>query len=402
MTDNKYIVLKTPDSLVSDFEEFGAGPVRMGSSGDPSAALATKKVEVQEMDLSTSDIEDVRRDSSTVAIAPPMPLSLIEPEHSTLADGPEVTASGSTWGVDAVGASASSFDGTGVKVAVLDTGIDPNHPAFNGVNLVRKNFTTESDDDLHGHGTHCAGTIFGRDVDGTRIGVARGVDDAIIAKVLGQGGGSSATLANAINWSVENGANVVSMSLGIDFPGYVDWLVNQQNLPVAAATSRALSDYRSNINLFSRLVDFLNARSAFGTGVVVIGASGNESRRPNYDIAVAPPAAGEGIISVGALQQGSQGFEVAAFSNTHCNVSAPGVAIQSARAGGGLTSMNGTSMAAPHVAGVAALWAQHEKHFNGRITSLGMKAKIVGMATRQGLNSSELTQDVGSGIVKAP
>ncbi|MBL4672251.1 MAG: S8 family serine peptidase, partial [Arenicella sp.] len=158
MTNNKYIVLQTPDSFVSDFEDFGAGPVRMGSSGDSSAAVATKKVEVQEMDLSAADVEDIRRDSRTVAIAAPMPLKLIEPEHSTLADGPEVTASGSTWGVDAVGASASSFDGTGVKVAVLDTGIDPNHQAFNGVNLIRKNFTTETDDDLHGHGTHRAGT----------------------------------------------------------------------------------------------------------------------------------------------------------------------------------------------------------------------------------------------------
>jgi len=402
MSDNKYIVLKTPDSLVSGFEEFGSGPVRMGSSGEQSPSVATKKMEVQEMDLSSADMEDVRRDSSTVAIAAPMPLKLIEPENATAADGPEVTRDGNTWGVNAVGAGKSSFDGTGVNVAVLDTGIDPNHPAFEGVNLIRKNFTTESEDDTHGHGTHCAGTIFGRDVNGTRIGVARGVDNAIIAKVLGEGGGSSASLANAINWSVENGANVVSMSLGIDFPGYVDWLVNQRNLPIAAATSRALTDYRSNINLFSRLIDFLNAKSAFGSGVVVIGASGNESQRPNYDIAVAPPAAGEGIISVGALQQGSQGFEVASFSNTRCNVSAPGVAVQSAQAGGGLTSMNGTSMATPHVAGVAALWAQHEKHFNGRITSLGMKAKIVGMATRQGLNANQVTQDVGSGIVKAP
>jgi len=350
MSDNKYIVLKTPDSLVSGFEEFGSSPVRMGSSGEQSPSVATKKVEVQEMDLSSADMEDVRRDSSTVAIAAPMPLKLIEPENATAADGPEVTRDGNTWGVNAVGAGKSSFDGTGVNVAVLDTGIDPNHPAFEGVNLIRKNFTTESEDDTHGHGTHCAGTIFGRDVNGTRIGVARGVDNAIIAKVLGEGGGSSASLANAINWSVENGANVVSMSLGIDFPGYVDWLVNQRNLPIAAATSRALTDYRSNINLFSRLIDFLNAKSAFGSGVVVIGASGNESQRPNYDIAVAPPAAGEGIISVGALQQGSQGFEVASFSNTHCNVSAPGVAVQSAQAGGGLTSMNGTSIATPHAA----------------------------------------------------
>ncbi len=402
MSDNKYIVLKTPDSIVPDVDGVGAGPFTRGGMPGAAPSVATQKMEVAEMDLSVADVEDVRRDSSTVAIATPMPLKLIEPENSTLADGPEVTTSGNTWGVDAVGASTSSLDGSGVKMAVLDTGIDPTHPAFAGVTLTRANFTSESDDDIHGHGTHCAGTIFGRDVSGTRIGVAPGIDHAIIAKVLGQGGGTSASLANAINWSVENGANVVSMSLGIDFPGYVDFLVNQHNYPVAAATSIALNDYRSNINLFSRLIDFLDAKSAFGSGVLVVAASGNESQRPNYDIAVAPPAAGNGIVSVGALRQGSGGFEVAPFSNTHCDVSAPGVAVQSARAGGGLTSMNGTSMACPHVAGVAALWAQHERHFNGRITSLGMKSKVVGMATRAGLASSELTKDVGAGIVRAP
>ena len=147
-----------------------------------------------------------------------MPLQLIEPIARS--DVARPTAA-STWGVEAVGAIASIFDGDGVTVSVLDTGIEPGHPAFVGINLLRKNFTTESDDDIDGHGTHCAGTVFGRDVDGMRIGVARGVKKAIIGKVLGNGGGSSETLVNAIQWSVQNGANVISMSLGLDFPGYV-------------------------------------------------------------------------------------------------------------------------------------------------------------------------------------
>src|SRR5690606_41473924 len=88
-----------------------------------------------------------------------------------------------TWGVKAMGAYTSPFDGSGIVVAVLDTGIDPTHPAFAGVNLTRRNFTTAGDDDTHGHGTHCAGTIFGRAVNGTRIGVAPGVTEAVIGKV---------------------------------------------------------------------------------------------------------------------------------------------------------------------------------------------------------------------------
>lgn len=399
MSDSDYLVLRTPDSFVPSFENLGGGQESVTAN---TANLATKKVELQEMNLSSADADDLRRDPATVAVAAPMPLQLIEPQHPSSADGPELATSSNTWGVDAVGADSSSFNGDGATVAVLDTGIDPNHEAFQGIQLVRRNFTSEGDDDNHGHGTHCAGTIFGRDVGGTRIGVAPGVNRAVIGKVLGQGGGTSASLASAINWSVENGANIISMSLGIDFPGYVEFLVNQHNLPITAATSIALQEYRANINLFSRLIDFLDAQSSFASGVVVVAASGNESQRDNFEIAVAPPAAGNGVISVGALQQGADGFGVASFSNTQCNVSAPGVAVQSAQAGGGLTSLSGTSMATPHVAGVAALWAQHEQQTSGQITTLGMRAKIVGMATRNGLNPNSLFKDVGAGIVQAP
>ena len=403
MSDNRFIVLRSerpfvPTSENVGVEVLGAPP----APGIPAPMSAARKVDLQEATLSTADVEDVRRDPNTVAIAPPMPIKLIEPIPVNAADGPQLTGTGSTWGVDAVGAGHSSFDGNGVTVAVLDTGIDPNHPAFGGVNLVRQNFTSEGPDDMHGHGTHCAGTIFGRDVNGTRIGVARGVTNAVIGKVLGQGGGSSGGLANAINWAVLNGANVVSMSLGIDFPGYVNFLVEERDWAIQPATSVALADYRANINLFSRLIDFLNAQSQFGAGVIVVAASGNESDRPNYEIAVAPPAAGNGVIAVGALGQGNEGYEVAAFSNTQCNVSAPGVAVQSAALGGGLTVMSGTSMATPHVAGVAALWAQKELQEVGRITSVNLAARVLGMATRNGLKAGSTMNDVGSGIVQAP
>ena len=73
---------------------------------------------------------------------------------------------------------------------------------------------------------------------------------------------------------------------------------------------------------------------------------------PNFEIAVSPPAVAEGIISVAALGQGPQGFTVAPFSNTGAMLSGPGVDIISAKPGGGLKSMSGTSMATPHVAGV--------------------------------------------------
>ena len=76
---------------------------------------------------------------------------------------------------------------------------------------------------------------------------------ALIGKVLGaQGGGSSEQIVSAIQWAVENGANVISMSLGMDFPGFVAQL-EQAGLPTELATSRALEGYRANVQLFERL-----------------------------------------------------------------------------------------------------------------------------------------------------
>jgi subtilisin family serine protease len=286
-------------------------------------------------------------------------------------------------------------------VAVLDTGINPNHVAFQGVQLDRRNFTQGGDDDEHGHGTHCAGTILGRAVNGMRIGVASGVTRAIIGKVLGPGGGSSADLANAINWAYEKGANVISMSLGIDFPGFVAFLI-QQGLPAEAATSIALEQYRANVNLFSSLTLLLAQSSAFSQAAVVVAASGNESNRPQYEIAVAPPAAGDGMISVGAMQRSAAGnLSVAQFSNTQCNLSGPGVSVTSAWIGGNdaLRTISGTSMATPHVAGCAALWAEQQKQLTGVLTNEILAAKILASAIF--VPGAEF-EDIGNGMVQAP
>ena len=406
MSDNQYIVLRskggfvpTSDNLAQPRAPSGAP---MGAGPRAAVAAAPEEIEINQISLTKSERDDLRRDPRTMAMAPPMPLSLIEPTEASDADGPATTAAANTWGVEAVGAHLSAFDGSNVNVCVLDTGVDLTHPAFAGVTIERKNFTAESDDDTHGHGTHCAGTIFGQDVNGTRIGVARNISRALIGKVLGQGGGSSAGLANAIQWAVEEGANVISMSLGIDFPGFVDFLVNNQGLDINPATSIALEGYRANINLFGALSQMVEARNAFENGCVIVAASGNESNRPAFEIAVAPPAAGNGIISVGALQQGGGGFSVASFSNTQCNVSAPGVAVSSAALGGGLVSFNGTSMATPHVSGVAALWAQKELQETNRISGQNITAKILALATMNGMAAGQEVEDVGNGIVQAP
>lgn len=364
------------------------------------AAAPVEGISVHAETLTEAESASIRRDPRVLAIAEPMPLRLIRPVAVDAA--PVAPAAASTWGVDAVGATASPFDGAGITVAVLDTGIDPAHPAFAGVTLVRRNFTTGPDDDADGHGTHCAGTIFGRDVSGQRIGVARGVTRAVIGKVLGPGGGSSATLLSAIQWALDQGAHVISMSLGIDFPGFVKWLVDDNGIPIEPATSIALEQYRANVNLFNAVADVLAARALVEQGAIVVAASGNESNRPAFDIAVAPPAAATGIIAIGALGQSAGGLRVAPFSNTQVDVSAPGVGVVSAKAGGGLVSMSGTSMATPHAAGVAALWAQKLLATAGVVEPEALTARLLASGTLAPLAAGSAERDVGSGLAQAP
>lgn len=393
MDEEKYVILRSEDIIPPSRGDIGAT-----REAEMFALRETRPmVKLEEAELTKRERNDIRRDPRTRAIAMLMPMKLIAPISRTAA----VTAT-QPWGVEAVRASESPFDGTGITVAVLDTGIDPNHPAFNGVPLVQQNFTTEEGNDLHGHGTHCAGTIFGQDVNGMRIGIARHVKQALIGKVLGEGNGSSATLVKAIQWAVQNGANVISMSLGIDFPGYVDWLVQKKNMPIIPATSMALEEYRANVNLFTEMARFVEAQGAFVQGTVIVAASGNESDRPNYEVAVAPPAAGTGMIAVGALDKSVQGYTIAYFSNNQANIAAPGVNIVSAEAGtGGLVSMSGTSMATPHAAGIAVLWAQRQLDMTGAVNGRSLMAQLVSSGTFNGIVNPE-AEDVGTGIIQAP
>ncbi|OFX20791.1 MAG: hypothetical protein A2V77_02200, partial [Anaeromyxobacter sp. RBG_16_69_14] len=320
------------------------------------AGVDAADVRLDAAELTPREVADLVRDPSVAVVAPSMPTRLIEPVGATRA------ANTTSWGVAAVGADKSNFDGTGVVVAILDTGIDAQHPAFAGVTLVQQDFSGSGNGDKMGHGTHCAGTVFGRDVGGARIGVARGVTRALIGKVLGDdGGGSSDALYQGMTWALQNGARVISMSLGFDFPGLVKDLVDSSGYPIDFATSLALEAYRGNLRMFDAIMQMAEAKVAMDGGAVVVAAAGNESKRdkdPDYEISVSIPAAAAGVLSVGALEEGQGGLGVARFSNTHPEISAPGVAISSAKMGGGLVAMNGTSMATPHVAGVAALWWQ--------------------------------------------
>lgn len=380
--------LYTPSLPYPGLESFAAQPA---AELPPEPSITVER-------LDAADLREAARDPDVLGVARSMPICLIAPTGRAAASA----TSGDTWGVRAVGADGSAFDGAGVTVAVLDTGIDRAHPAFAGVTLTEEDFSGSGNGDVNGHGTHCAGTIFGRDVDGQRIGVARGVTSALIGKVLGDsGGGSSEMLFNGMEWATRNNAQVLSMSLGFDFPGMAARLMDA-GWPTELATSAALEAYRMNLRMFDRLLAMIEARAAFNGGTVVVAASGNESRRPDYELSVSVPAAAQGVISVGALGQEPAGLTVAYFSNTNPVVAAPGVDVVSAATGGGLVSLNGTSMATPHVAGVAALWWQAIRDRGVPVSAAAVNARLRASCTLAGLAPGVDVLDRGDGLVQAP
>ncbi|MBR1220386.1 S8 family serine peptidase [Bradyrhizobium sp. U87765 SZCCT0131] len=382
----RYIVLR------SSATRRGAAGVRGVDSG--------ADVSIEAGEFSEKELRDIARDPKTRAVAPAMRTTLIEPLGEMIAAGrPE------NWALSAIRADHSKYTGEGVVVAVVDTGIDRSHPAFAGVAIEPRDFTGTGVGDGHGHGSHCAGTIFGRDVKGRRIGVARGVSRALDCKVLDKhGSGEAEMVFKAMQWALDERADVISMSLGFDFTGMVSDMV-ADNWPADLATSVALEAYRSNLRMFDAMMAVLKSRSSLGVSPIVIAATGNESRRDlkkDYRIAASLPAAADGVVSVGALSFDGAMFRAANFSNIWPTLSAPGVNIHSAWRDGQMKSCSGTSMACPHVAGVAALWWQRLRAEGRKPDAESVAARLRATARRERFAADCDEADIGEGLVTAP
>ncbi|MGH9279623.1 MAG: S8 family peptidase [Acidimicrobiales bacterium] len=286
-----------------------------------------------------------------------------------------VDESQATWGLQAIGALLSRLSGRGVGVAVLDTGFDARHPDFRDRDIVTKSFITgESADDGHGHGTHCIGTACGpwEPDRPPRYGIAYNAK-IFAGKVLSNDGvGTDGEVLAGMNWAIDSGCKVISMSLGT---------------PVerGARYSRA----------FERI-----AQRALNQGTIIVAAAGNESRRDmNIVNPVSHPANCPSILAVAAVDQN---MKVAFFSNQGdpagggvVDIAAPGMGVYSSYVmPTRYRTMNGTSMATPHVAGVAALFAE----IRPDATAAELKQLI--LETARQIPGAAV--DIGAGLVQAP
>jgi subtilisin family serine protease len=366
----------------------------------PREAFSAGDLRLAEEDLTPAQFAETKRDPAVHVAAPLMPVTLISPFASAAA------MPAANWGVQAIGADKSKYTGAGVRMAVFDTGIDQSHDAFTGVNLIQQDFTGDGNGDVHGHGTHCAGTIFGRDVNGQRIGVAPGITDVLIGKVLNNKGmGDSKSIFDAMLWALQERAHVISMSIGFDFPGMVnDYIVND-GWQIERASAAALRAFAQNLRMFDSVMGLFKNQSVHGSAPIVIAASGNDSKREiseAYCIEASLPSAASGVISVGAVKRAGPQYAVADFSNSMPTVSAPGVDILSAKTGGGLMCLNGTSMACPHVAGALALWLENFKNTSGDLRGQLATAKLIGQSRQNVFVSGTGQDDVGAGLVQVP
>jgi subtilisin len=284
-----------------------------------------------------------------------------------------VTAQDS-WGLQATRVQMSRFSGRGVRIAVLDTGLDLKHPDFATRAVVSESFVPDAAvQDASGHGTYCVGVACGPAVPSQppRYGVACDAELYVGKVIADDGSGTDGSILAGMDWAVRSGCAIVSLSIGS---------------PVAPGEP------------FSAIYEQVAQRALAG-GTLIMAAAGNDSVRPDSVAPVDHPANCPSIFAIAAVDVY---LRVAPFSCGGVNVdggevdiAAPGVAIRSSWPLPHLyRTDSGTSMATPLAAGIAALVAEANPSKRGR--------ELLMMLTQSALPLTLPARDVGAGLIQAP
>jgi subtilisin len=290
---------------------------------------------------------------------------------SYVEDDAEVKAIGQTvpYGITKVKADQvhSYNTGSGVKVAVIDTGIDLTHSdlqVYGGANIINSNSTANDD---NGHGTHVAGIIAAQDNDIGVVGVAPEAQLYAVKVLDSSGSGTWSSVISGIQWAIDNHMDIINMSLGSSS---------------GSTTLKQACD------------------KAYNAGILVVAAAGNSGTTSTTANNVIYPAAYDSVVAVAAVDSTSTR---ASFSSTgsQVEVAAPGVDVYSTYKGNAYKTLSGTSMASPHVAGVAALVIASgitDANNNGRIND-EVRTRLQQTATDLGTTGRDVIY--GYGLVDA-
>lgn len=284
------------------------------------------------------------------------------------------------WGLVAIDLDNTYFTGKGVDICILDTGFETSHPDFATREIEGKSFIENEpwNDDVNGHGTHCSGIAAGnirRDT-GKRYGIAKEANIKIGKVLSNDGKGTTSSIIDGIDWAITKGYPIISMSFASPVT------LNEKPSP-----------------LFETI-----GMKALENNCLMIAAAGNNSHRPSLPEPVSTPANAASIMSVAAI---NEQMEVANFSNAglnpttggEINVCAPGVNIVSSyvknsKSDGIYYSLSGTSMATPHVSGLATLYKEQFPEFSAK----EIWEKLENNARK--IEDSQV-RDIGEGLVQA-